>query len=75
VPIERPRAYRKMAEILHGNPIDFKAFATDLDFTTRFAREVLELHAERAEIPSKRRPQGSKLDNLVHMGDKRSGQV
>jgi Zn-dependent peptidase ImmA (M78 family) len=33
VPIERPRAVRKMAELLYGSPIDYKRLASDTNLT------------------------------------------
>ncbi len=75
VPVERPRAYRKMAEILYGTPINYRAFAADAGFTPRFAQDVLELHAERREMPPKRERQDPEFDNLVHMADKRNSRA
>ena len=48
VPPERPRAVRKMAEILYGKPIDYKRLAADAHLSAQFVREVIEAHAERA---------------------------
>ncbi len=47
VPVERPRAFRKMAELLYGDPIPYKKLAIDANLTTQFARELIELHAGR----------------------------
>jgi Zn-dependent peptidase ImmA (M78 family)/transcriptional regulator with XRE-family HTH domain len=47
---EKPRAVRKMAEILYGLPIDWKGLATDAHLSSQFVREVMEAHAERNGI-------------------------
>ncbi len=45
LPAERPRAVRKIAEVLYGNPIDYKRLAEDLNWSPMLAREVIEMHA------------------------------
>ncbi len=45
---ERPRAVRKMAEILYGNPVDYRRLATDAHLSAQFVRDVIEAHAEKA---------------------------
>lgn len=42
---ERPRAVRKIAEVLYGNPIDYRQLAEDLNWSPALAREVIEAHA------------------------------
>ena len=51
VPVEKPRAYRKMAELLYGDPVDVKALSADAGWLPPFAQAVLAQHAEVAEVP------------------------
>lgn len=41
VPIERPRAFRQMAEMLYGNPVDVRTLARDLGLNELTVREIL----------------------------------
>ncbi len=50
VPPEKPRAVRKMAELLYGNPIDYKRLASDTNLTEQFVKEIIEAHADRNEM-------------------------
>jgi len=45
VPVERPRAVRKMAEVLYGIPSNYKKLATDLRLPRQLVREMMEAHA------------------------------
>jgi Zn-dependent peptidase ImmA (M78 family) len=44
-PAERPRAFRKMAELIYGDPIDFRRLGADLNFDPMLIRQVLGAHA------------------------------
>jgi Zn-dependent peptidase ImmA (M78 family) len=44
IPAERPRSLRKMAEVLYGNPIDYRRLAAEMDFPLSFVRELMEAH-------------------------------
>jgi Zn-dependent peptidase ImmA (M78 family) len=50
VPVEKPRAVRKMAELLYGDPIDYRRLAADVSLTPTLVREILEAHADRHEL-------------------------
>lgn len=50
IPIERPRALKKMAELLYGIPINYEKLAADLKLSTTFVKSVLEVHAEKSEF-------------------------
>jgi Zn-dependent peptidase ImmA (M78 family) len=41
IPVERPRRYRKMVEIVYGKPIDFAALAADSHVTAQELRRIL----------------------------------
>ena len=43
VPVEIPRTFRKMVELLYGIPIDYKRLTIDSVLPSRILREVLEL--------------------------------
>lgn len=48
VPVERPRALRKMAELLYGIPIDQRRLATNLSLPPAFTQSLIEAHADRS---------------------------
>jgi Zn-dependent peptidase ImmA (M78 family)/DNA-binding XRE family transcriptional regulator len=49
VPVERPRAFKKMAELLYGTPVDCRRLATALSLSPGLVREILDVHAEARE--------------------------
>ena len=51
VPAEKPRAFRKMAELLYGDPVDVVALARDARWLPPFAAAVLDQHAAVADLP------------------------
>lgn len=53
VPVETPRAVRKMAEVLFGIPINYKKLATDLRLPRSLAREIIEAHAAHPHLTIK----------------------
>ncbi len=53
VSVEKPRAVRKMAETLYGNPIDHVRMASDLHLHPLFVRQIIEAHGARADLPKR----------------------
>jgi Zn-dependent peptidase ImmA (M78 family)/transcriptional regulator with XRE-family HTH domain len=51
VPVERPRAFRKMAEVLYGQDIDVEAMAASANWTPSWTLEVLAQHAGPHQLP------------------------
>ncbi len=51
IAVEKPRAFRKMAELLYGDPIDVSALARDAAWLPPFAALVLDGHAGVADVP------------------------
>jgi Zn-dependent peptidase ImmA (M78 family)/DNA-binding XRE family transcriptional regulator len=49
---ERPRAVRKIAEVLYGDPIDYRRLADDLNWSPALARQVIEAHATASPVAS-----------------------
>jgi Zn-dependent peptidase ImmA (M78 family)/DNA-binding XRE family transcriptional regulator len=45
VPMERPRAIRKIAELVYGYPINYQRFATDTFLNQDFVRKIMESFA------------------------------
>jgi Zn-dependent peptidase ImmA (M78 family)/DNA-binding XRE family transcriptional regulator len=45
VSVERPRALRQLAELLHGRPIDYPSLAHATGLDPSFVRDLLEAHA------------------------------
>jgi len=50
VPVEKPRAFRKMAELLYGTPVNHQKMATDFKLRSQFVKTILDVHADRAEF-------------------------
>ncbi len=48
VPIERPRAVRKMIEVAYGDNPDYRRIAQDLRLFPHQARQLIEAHADRS---------------------------
>ncbi len=70
VPIERPRAVRKMAELLYGTPIDYKALASDSRLTPQFVRDIVDAHATSTELPLRTSPERSQT-RVIDMDGRR----
>lgn len=51
IAVEKPRAVRKMAELLYGTPPDYRRIASDLNLPLRLVRNVLEDGATLADMP------------------------
>jgi Zn-dependent peptidase ImmA (M78 family) len=69
VPMEKPRALRKMAELVYGLPMDYRKLAADLSYPPPLVRAMIEAHAGTDELPKKSRP-----DNVVHLHVRRGRQ-
>lgn len=50
---EKPRAYRKMAELLYGTPIDVQKLASEAALPPALAQEILDAHAAREDMPQR----------------------
>jgi Zn-dependent peptidase ImmA (M78 family)/DNA-binding XRE family transcriptional regulator len=61
VPMERPRAIRKIAELVYGYPINYQRFATDVSHNQEFVKQIMESFAGRPtktpETPTENEPQ------------------
>jgi Zn-dependent peptidase ImmA (M78 family)/transcriptional regulator with XRE-family HTH domain len=51
IPVEKPRAFRKMAEVLYGEPLDYRRMARDLRLHPHLVRQIVEGYATREELP------------------------
>lgn len=49
---EQPRAFRQMAEMLYGDPVDVHAMAHDLRTTSEFIAPTLEQYAPKGQTPT-----------------------
>ena len=76
VPVEKPRAMRRMAELLYGIPPDYKRLASDLKLPVALVRDVIDGSAIAAELPrvgptpapvSEGRPQQAIIDNVLDL--------
>ena len=50
---EKPRALRKMAEILYGDPINYKKFANDMHMPVFWLKQLVEGYAGKEEFADK----------------------
>lgn len=69
---ERPRALRKMVELLYGESIDFKRLAKHADLDPLLLRRVVQVHASKADLnvrPSNTEKTASL--SLLHNGSRR----
>ncbi len=53
VPVERPRAVRKMIEVVYGENPDYLKIARDLRLLPHQARQLVESHGDRSTLPPK----------------------
>lgn len=51
IPVEKPRAMRKMAELLYGDPPDYRRLASELNLPLALIRNVIEGSAVVSELP------------------------
>jgi Zn-dependent peptidase ImmA (M78 family) len=47
VPLERPRAFRQIAELIYGRRLDYTKIARDVRYPEAFLKELMEAHAGR----------------------------
>jgi Zn-dependent peptidase ImmA (M78 family)/transcriptional regulator with XRE-family HTH domain len=50
---EKPRAYRKMAELLYGSPIDVQRLAADAALPIGLVQDILDVHAGIEDLPQR----------------------
>jgi Zn-dependent peptidase ImmA (M78 family)/transcriptional regulator with XRE-family HTH domain len=58
---EKPRAYRKMAELLYGNPPDVRRLAYESSLPVSLVEEIVEAHASLNEQPIRSQPEPSNI--------------
>jgi Zn-dependent peptidase ImmA (M78 family)/transcriptional regulator with XRE-family HTH domain len=71
VPDEKPRAFRKLAEISYGPGPNMQRFASDADWSEELAFRVLEKHARPDELPHHQAPQSQ--ENVIEFPAGRTG--
>jgi Zn-dependent peptidase ImmA (M78 family)/transcriptional regulator with XRE-family HTH domain len=47
---EKPRALRKLVEILYGDPIDYRRLSADVHLSSLYLRELIRLHAGKSDL-------------------------
>jgi Zn-dependent peptidase ImmA (M78 family)/transcriptional regulator with XRE-family HTH domain len=72
VPKERPRALRKMAELLYGPAIDHSKLAADMGLSTQIVRQIMDVHAGPDQLRSSVVQQATIRDNIRSITAKRS---
>lgn len=71
VPVEKPRAIRKVLEGVYGVPIDYRRAANDLLLHPHFLRALVEAYATRAELPKRQQDTRSEEPSNVVPIDRR----
>lgn len=61
---EKPRAYRKMAELLYGSPIDVQRFADDAALPVGLIEDILDAHAGLSDLPQRAATEASNVVRL-----------
>lgn len=73
---EKPRALRKMVELLYGDPIDFQCLARDVNLNSLYLRDLLRMHASKSDLSAVAaivRPSDElRIDNVVSIGSRAS---
>lgn len=70
VPVEKPRAFRKIVEIVYGESINMSRFAADRGWSEELAYEVLRQYASPSELPFDTKgpkPKDDVGDNVVQL--------
>jgi Zn-dependent peptidase ImmA (M78 family) len=65
VPFEKPRAFRKLAEISFGDGPNIERFARSAAWSDEMVRDVLDRHARVDELPHESSPRQAVNDNVV----------
>jgi Zn-dependent peptidase ImmA (M78 family) len=53
---EKPRAIRKMAEILYGAPINYRKLSSEVHLPLFWVKRIIEAHASKEEIENRQKP-------------------
>lgn len=53
VAVEKPRALRKMVELLYGEPIDYRRLGQDTALDALLLRRIIQAHASKADLTAK----------------------
>lgn len=78
VPVEKPRAFRKLAEIVYGESINVSRFATDRGWSEELSDDILGQYASASELPFDGRgikPLAGAEDNVVELSSRRQAGV
>jgi Zn-dependent peptidase ImmA (M78 family)/transcriptional regulator with XRE-family HTH domain len=60
VPLERPRALRKIAELIYGHPVNYQRLAADAKLNQQFIEQIMESYAGKPRTVSENpKPEGS----------------
>ncbi|HLF78739.1 MAG TPA: ImmA/IrrE family metallo-endopeptidase [Dehalococcoidia bacterium] len=66
--VEKPRAFRRMAEEMYGDPVDSRRLAADFNLPVPLAAAMIGAHATRSELVAT--VPGGKRDNVVRFRGK-----
>jgi Zn-dependent peptidase ImmA (M78 family)/DNA-binding XRE family transcriptional regulator len=51
IPVEKPRAFRRMVEVLYGEPLEYRRIARDLRLHPHLVKQIMESYSTRDELP------------------------
>jgi Zn-dependent peptidase ImmA (M78 family)/DNA-binding XRE family transcriptional regulator len=60
---EKPRGFRKMIELVYGNPPNIRTVASDFRLPLKFVQELLQVHASATELPRANRLEVLRFDS------------
>ncbi len=68
---EKPRAFKRMAEVLHGIPIDHRKVAAYNMAPGYLIKEIMDAHADKPDMPKVGKDEKRPESNVVHMRSRR----
>jgi Zn-dependent peptidase ImmA (M78 family) len=51
IPAEKPRAFKKIAEVLHGVPVNYIKVAGYANAPVKLIKEIMDVHADKPDMP------------------------
>jgi Zn-dependent peptidase ImmA (M78 family)/DNA-binding XRE family transcriptional regulator len=68
---EKPRAFKRMAEVLHGVPVDIAKVAAYNLAPVKLVKMVMDAHADKPDMPKDSKDETGRASNVVQMRSKR----
>lgn len=71
IPAEKPRAFKKMAEVLHGIPVNYERVAGYANAPVKLIKEVMDAHADKNNTGIPVKKEGRTGGNVVSINGRR----